>query len=121
MAIGEDIVAGIRTPQDLDIMKQCMPETYKALVENCIILERHYKEMMDIEFMVQENRLWMLQYRIGKRTGKGAIKIKVDMVKEGLVDTRSAIKMVEPGHLDQLLHPQVDFGRKDQFHFHSCG
>lgn len=63
--------------------------------------------MQDIEFTVQENRLWMLQCRTGKRTGKGAVKIAVDMVNEGLIDRRSAIKMVEPRHLDQLLHPQV--------------
>lgn len=63
--------------------------------------------MQDIEFTVQENRLWMLQCRTGKRTGKSAVKIAVDMVNEGLVEPRSAIKMVEPGHLDQLLHPQV--------------
>jgi pyruvate,orthophosphate dikinase len=63
--------------------------------------------MQDIEFTVQENRLWMLQCRTGKRTGKGAVKIAVDMVNEGLIDHRSAIKMVEPRHLDQLLHPQV--------------
>ncbi|KAJ6797040.1 pyruvate, phosphate dikinase 2 isoform X1 [Iris pallida] len=107
-AQGEDVVAGIRTPEDLDTMKQCMPEAYKELVENCSILESHYKDMMDIEFTVQENRLWMLQCRSGKRTGKGAVKIAVDMVNEGLVDIRSAIKMVEPGHLDQLLHPQFE-------------
>jgi pyruvate, orthophosphate dikinase len=65
--------------------------------------------MQDIEFTVQENRLWMLQCRTGKRTGKGAVKIAVDMVNEGLIDHRSAIKMVEPRHLDQLLHPQVLF------------
>ncbi|XP_047319351.1 pyruvate, phosphate dikinase, chloroplastic-like [Impatiens glandulifera] len=105
-AQGEDVVAGIRTPEDLDTMKCCMPEAYKELVENCEILERHYKDMMDIEFTVQENRLWMLQCRSGKRTGKGAVKIAVDMVSEGLVDKRTAIKMVEPQHLDQLLHPQ---------------
>lgn len=64
--------------------------------------------MQDIEFTVQENRLWMLQCRSGKRTGQGAVKIAVDMVSEGLVDIRSAIKMVEPQHLDQLLHPQVN-------------
>lgn len=63
--------------------------------------------LQDIEFTVQENKLWMLQCRSGKRTGKAAVKITVDMVKEGLVDTRTAIKMVEPGHVDQLLHPQV--------------
>ncbi|KAJ8565912.1 hypothetical protein K7X08_008488 [Anisodus acutangulus] len=107
-AQGEDVVAGIRTPQDLDLMKECMPEAYRELVENCEILERHYKEMMDIEFTVQENRLWMLQCRTGKRTGKGAVKIAVDMVNEGLVDKRTAIKMVEPQHLDQLLHPQFE-------------
>ncbi|CAA3021782.1 pyruvate, phosphate dikinase, chloroplastic [Olea europaea subsp. europaea] len=107
-AQGEDVVAGIRTPEDLDSMKNCMPEAYKELVENCKILEAHYKDMMDIEFTVQENRLWMLQCRSGKRTGKGAVKIAVDMVNEGLVDTRTAVKMVEPQHLDQLLHPQFE-------------
>ncbi|KAJ6323514.1 hypothetical protein OIU76_010924 [Salix suchowensis] len=71
-AQGEDVVAGIRTPQDLDTMKNCMPQAYDELVENCEILERHYKDMMDIEFTVQENRLWMLQCRSGKRTGQGA-------------------------------------------------
>ncbi|URE07519.1 Pyruvate phosphate dikinase [Musa troglodytarum] len=107
-AQGEDVVAGIRTPQDLGAMQECMPEPYSELAENCEILERHYKEMMDIEFTVQENRLWMLQCRTGKRTGQGAVKIAVDMVKEGLIDTPSAIKMVEPCHLDQLLHPQFE-------------
>ncbi|XP_064951252.1 pyruvate, phosphate dikinase, chloroplastic-like [Musa acuminata AAA Group] len=107
-AQGEDVVAGIRTPQDLDTMKQCVPDAYDELVENCEILERHYKDMMDIEFTVQENRLWMLQCRAGKRTGNGAVKIAVEMVKEGLVDIHSAIKMVEPGHVDQLLHPQFE-------------
>ncbi|KAK7264558.1 hypothetical protein RJT34_32167 [Clitoria ternatea] len=107
-AQGEDVVAGIRTPEDLEIMKTHMPEAYKELVENCEILEKHYKDMMDIEFTVQENRLWMLQCRSGKRTGKGAVRIAVDMVNEGLVEIRSAIKMVEPQHLDQLLHPQFE-------------
>ncbi|CAA7388695.1 unnamed protein product [Spirodela intermedia] len=107
-AQGEDVVAGIRTPEDLDTMKQCMPGAYEELVENCNILEKHYRDMMDIEFTVQENRLWMLQCRSGKRTGKGAVKIAVDLVNEGLVDISSAIKMVEPGHLDQLLHPQFE-------------
>lgn len=107
-AQGEDVVAGIRTPQDLDSMKNCMPEAYNELVENCEILEAHYKDMMDIEFTVQENKLWMLQCRTGKRTGAGAVKIAVDMVKEGLIDKHTAIKMVEPQHLNQLLHPQFD-------------
>ncbi|RXH72085.1 hypothetical protein DVH24_025586 [Malus domestica] len=107
-AQGEDVVAGIRTPEDVDTMKNCMPEAYKELVENCEILEKHYKDMMDIEFTVQENRLWMLQCRVGKRTGKGAVKIAVDMANEGLVNKHAAIKMVEPQHLDQLLHPQFE-------------
>ncbi|XP_042436906.1 pyruvate, phosphate dikinase 2-like [Zingiber officinale] len=107
-AQGEDVVAGIRTPEDLNTMKEHMPEAYSELIENCKILELHYKDMMDIEFTVQENRLWMLQCRSGKRTGKGAVRIAVDMVNEGLVDKSSAIKLVEPSHLDQLLHPQFD-------------
>ncbi|CAL5393126.1 unnamed protein product [Camellia sinensis] len=107
-AQGEDVVAGIRTPEDLDTMKSAMPDAYKELVENCEILEHHYKDMMDIEFTVQESRLWMLQCRSGKRTGKCAVKIAVDMVNEGLIDTRTAIKMVEPQHLDQILHPQFE-------------
>ncbi|GFP98619.1 pyruvate phosphate dikinase chloroplastic [Phtheirospermum japonicum] len=121
-AQGEDVVAGIRTPQDLDTMKNLMPEAYKELVENCEILEGHYKDMMDIEFTVQENRLWMLQCRTGKRTGAGAVKIAVDMVSEGLVDSRAAIKMVEPQHLDQLLHPQFEdpASYKDQIMAKGC-
>ncbi|KAH7314386.1 hypothetical protein KP509_21G000900 [Ceratopteris richardii] len=107
-AQGEDVVAGIRTPEDLDAMKKSMPQAYDELVENCKILESHYKDMMDIEFTVQENRLWMLQCRSGKRTGAGAIKIAVDMVNEGLINERTAVKRVEPGHLDQLLHPQFE-------------
>ncbi|XP_051128050.1 pyruvate, phosphate dikinase, chloroplastic-like [Andrographis paniculata] len=107
-AQGEDVVAGIRTPEDLETMKKTMPEAYEELVENCEILEAHYKDMMDIEFTVQEKRLWMLQCRVGKCTGRGAVKIAVDMVKEGLIDRRAAIKKVEPQHLDQLLHPQFE-------------
>ncbi|KAF3953895.1 hypothetical protein CMV_020692 [Castanea mollissima] len=107
-AQGEDVVAGIRTPEDFNTMKSSMPNAYKELVENCEILERYYKDMMDIEFTVQEDRLWMLQCRSGKRTGKAAVTIAVDMVNEGLVDMSSAIKMVEPQHLDQLLHPQFE-------------
>ncbi|PSS01466.1 Pyruvate, phosphate dikinase [Actinidia chinensis var. chinensis] len=115
-AQGEDVVAGIRTPENLDAMERCMTKPYKDLVENCEILEQHYKDMMDIEFTVQENKLWMLQCRTGKRTGAGAVKIAVDMVNEGLVGTRTAIKMVEPQHLDQLLHPQFkdSFAYKDK-------
>lgn len=107
-AQGEDVVAGIRTPEDIDTMKQVLPDAYKELFENCDILEAHYKEMMDIEFTVQEGRLWMLQCRTGKRTGAGAVKIAVDMVNEGLIDKPTAVNRVEPQHLDQLLHPQFE-------------
>jgi pyruvate,orthophosphate dikinase len=107
-AQGEDVVAGIRTPEDIDTMRRALPDAYKELLENCDILESHYKEMMDIEFTVQEGRLWMLQCRSGKRTGAGAVKIAVDMVNEGLIDRTVAIHRVEPQHLDQLLHPQFD-------------
>jgi pyruvate,orthophosphate dikinase len=105
---GEDVVAGIRTPEDIDTMRQALPDAYKELLENCNILESHYKEMMDIEFTVQEGRLWMLQCRSGKRTGAGAVKIAVDMVLENLIDKHAAIQKVEPQHLDQLLHPQFE-------------
>ncbi|KAJ7295426.1 hypothetical protein O6H91_Y189200 [Diphasiastrum complanatum] len=107
-AQGEDVVAGIRTPEEIDLMKQRLPDAYNELVENCQILEKHYKDMMDIEFTVQGNRLWMLQCRSGKRTGTGAVKIAVDLVKEGLISTPTAVNMVEPRHLDQLLHPQFE-------------
>ncbi|AQK93875.1 pyruvate orthophosphate dikinase2 [Zea mays] len=108
-SIGLSVPPGFTvSTEDLDAMKDVMPQAYKELVENCRILESHYKEMQDIEFTVQESRLWMLQCRTGKRTGKSAVKIAVDMVNEGLVERRAAIKMVEPGHLDQLLHPQFE-------------
>jgi pyruvate, orthophosphate dikinase len=105
-AQGEDVVAGIRTPEDILTMKAKLPNAYAELIRNCEILESHYKDMQDIEFTVQEGRLWMLQCRSGKRTGMGAVKIAVDLVNEKLVDIPTAIGMVEPRHLDQLLHPQ---------------
>ena len=107
-AQGEDVVAGIRTPEPISALERDLPEAYKELVENCSILEKHYKDMQDIEFTVQEGRLFMLQCRSGKRTGAGAVKIAVDMVAEGLVTQEQAIMMVEPGHVDQLLHPQFE-------------
>ncbi|CAI5983793.1 unnamed protein product [Closterium sp. NIES-65] len=105
-AQGEDVVAGIRTPEDIDTMKKVLPQAYEELCKNCEILEKEFKEMQDIEFTVQEGALWMLQCRTGKRTGLAAVKIAVDMVAEGLVTPQQAILMVEPRHLDQLLHPQ---------------
>eukprot|EP00191_Tetraselmis_sp_GSL018_P020846 CAMPEP_0177593370 /NCGR_PEP_ID=MMETSP0419_2-20121207/9107_1 /TAXON_ID=582737 /ORGANISM="Tetraselmis sp., Strain GSL018" /LENGTH=773 /DNA_ID=CAMNT_0019084399 /DNA_START=888 /DNA_END=3209 /DNA_ORIENTATION=- len=107
-AQGEDVVAGIRTPEPIATLQRDLPGAYEELVQNCEILERHYQDMQDIEFTVQEGRLFMLQCRSGKRTGAGAVKIAVDMVAEGLVDERRAITMVEPQHVDQLLHPQFE-------------
>jgi len=115
-AQGEDVVAGIRTPQPINRakattlppMEEVMPECYGQLVDIRGILERHYKDMQDIEFTIEKGKLFMLQTRNGKRTAPAAIKIAVDMVKEGLISEREAIKRVAPGQLDQLLHPSLD-------------
>jgi pyruvate,orthophosphate dikinase len=106
-AQGEDVVAGIRTPKSISELKQIMPEVYEELLRLAELLERHYKNMQDIEFTVQEGKLFILQTRNGKRTGVAAVKIAVDMVDEGLVDKKTAVRdLVEPAHLDQLLHPR---------------
>jgi pyruvate,orthophosphate dikinase len=119
-AQGEDVVAGIRTPQPLTIagkhggageapaMEEAMPDTFADLVAVRGQLENHYKEMQDMEFTVQQGRLWMLQTRTGKRTTKAALKIAVDMVDEGLIDKAEAIVRIDPGQLDQILHPTLD-------------
>ncbi|CUW40525.1 pyruvate phosphate dikinase [Magnetospirillum sp. XM-1] len=119
-AQGEDVVAGIRTPQQLTIagknaqhsdlaaMEECMPEVFKELNAIRHKLEAHYKDMQDMEFTVQQNRLWMLQTRTGKRTTKAALKIAVDMAREGLITRKEAIKRIDPASLDQLLHPTLD-------------
>ena len=106
-AQGEDVVAGIRTPEDIDAMAAQFPEAYRQLVETTKRLEAHYKNMQDIEFTVQDGKLFLLQTRNGKRTGAAAVKIAVDMVREGVVTKEAAVRdLVEPGHLDQLLHPR---------------
>ncbi|HET6566660.1 MAG TPA: pyruvate, phosphate dikinase [Rhodothermales bacterium] len=108
-AQGEDVVAGIRTPEDIDQMGNDFPQAYKELKETTERLETYFKNMQDIEFTVQEQRLFILQTRNGKRTGAAAVKIAVDAVNEGLVDKRTAVAdLVEPGHLDQLLHPHFE-------------
>jgi len=108
-AQGEDVVAGIRTPQDIKSLQKVMPESYKELVGIGKKLEKHYGNMQDIEFTIQKGTLFILQTRNGKRTGHSAIRIAHDMVGEGLIEKRHAVKnLVEPGHLDQLLHPQID-------------
>ncbi len=105
-AQGEDVVAGIRTPSPISTLKDSLPEAFDGLVKNVEILEKHYHDMQDIEFTIQEGKLFMLQTRSGKRVGPAAVKIAVDMVDEGLATTDQAVLMVKPEHLNQLLHPQ---------------
>jgi len=119
-AQGEDVVAGIRTPQHLTVkgkeenhsrlpaMEEVMPEVFARLLEVRDILERHYRDMQDIEFTVQRGKLYMLQTRSGKRTASAAIRIAVDMVAEGLISREEAVSRVEPNSIDQLLHPTLD-------------
>ena len=111
-AQGEDVVAGIRTPSALISLKQEMPQVYGELEQYTNKLERHYKDVQDFEFTIQEGKLYMLQTRSGKRTGLAAVKIAVDMVKEGLVSPEEALLMVEPEALNQLLHPVFDIQEK---------
>ncbi|HSO75678.1 MAG TPA: putative PEP-binding protein, partial [Blastocatellia bacterium] len=107
-AQGEDVVAGIRTPKHIDQLKLDMPEVYNQFVEVADKLERHYRDMQDLEFTVERGKLWMLQTRNGKRTGPAAVKLAVDMTREGLIDERTAVLRVPPGDLDQLLHKTID-------------
>ncbi|WP_404713985.1 pyruvate, phosphate dikinase [Sphingomonas sp. MMS24-J13] len=119
-AQGEDVVAGIRTPQYLTLaareragakplsMEEALPETYAELAKVFDLLETHYRDMQDIEFTVQQGKLWMLQTRSGKRTAKAALKIAVDMANEGLITQDEAVGRVDPSALDQLLHPTLD-------------
>jgi pyruvate,orthophosphate dikinase len=107
-AQGEDVVAGIRTPKHIEELKTDMPVIYKQFLEVAEKLERHYKDMQDLEFTVERGKLWMLQTRNGKRTGPAGVKIAVDMAKEKLIDERTAIMRVPAGDLDQLLHKMID-------------
>ena len=107
-AQGEDVVAGVRTPEPIEHMKRQFPSAYKTLEGIYKKLEKHYRDMQDIEFTVQENRLWMLQTRSGKRTAAAALKIAVDMVKERLITKKEAVMSVDPNQLDQVLHPTFD-------------
>lgn len=112
-AQGEDVVAGIRTPQDLAKLENLMPEVYQQLRDIFDKLERHYKEMQDMEFTIQNGRLWFLQTRAGKRTGFAAFRIAVDMVEENLIDKKEALMRVEPNQLNQLLRPVFDLKQKE--------
>jgi pyruvate,orthophosphate dikinase len=107
-AQGEDVVAGIRTPLPIAALKDNIPQVYKQLETIYRRLEKHYKDMQDIEFTIQEGKLFMLQTRTGKRTAAAAVKIAVDMVKEKLIDKKTAVLRVQPEQLDQLLHPRID-------------
>jgi pyruvate,orthophosphate dikinase len=107
-AQGEDVVAGIRTPEPISRLGEEMPEVYKQLMDIRSKLESHYKDMQDIEFTVQEGKLYMLQTRTGKRTGTAAVRIAVEMVKEKLIDEKTAVKRVSPDGLNHLLLPQLD-------------
>ncbi len=107
-AQGEDVVAGIRTPKPIDELKTEMPDVYSELLRVKETLEKHYKDMQDFEFTIERGKLWMLQTRTGKRTAQAAVKIAVDMVKEGLIDKKTAVLRIDPKQLDQLLHPTFD-------------
>ncbi len=115
-AQGEDVVAGIRTPRPLDELAHEMPEVYRQFVEVAERLERHYRDVQDVEFTVERGKLWMLQTRAAKRTGAAAVRIAVDMVREGLIDERSAVLRVDPDLLSQLLHPTVDEQAREHAH-----
>lgn len=107
-AQGEDVVAGIRTPNPVSQLKEQMPEVYAELESIYKKLEQHYRDMQDIEFTIQEGKLYMLQTRAGKRTATAAVRIAVEMVHEGLIDKKTAVLRVDPSQIDQLLHPMID-------------
>ena len=107
-AQGEDVVAGVRTPLNIDEMEKAFPEAYADFVRIANLLEKHYKDTQDMEFTVEDKKLYMLQTRNGKRTAQAAVKIAVDMVEEGLIDKATAVTRLEPAQIDQLLHPMFD-------------
>src|SRR2546421_6481022 len=119
-AQGEDVVAGIRTPQEITeaaraeagsdkpSMERALPDAFKELTRIHDVLERHYRDMQDLEFTVEQGKLWMLQTRSGKRTAKAALRIAVELADEGLITREEAVAQVDPAALDQLLHPTID-------------
>ena len=125
-AQGEDVVAGIRTPQniteaarkaagsDRPSLEALMPAVFKQFADTTKLLEKHYKDMQDLEFTVERGKLWMLQTRNGKRTAKAALKVAVEMANEGLISREDAVTRVEPATLDQLLHPTLDPNAKPE-------
>ena len=107
-AQGEDVVAGIRTPKKIAELKGVMPEVYDQFQQVATRLENHYKDVQDLEFTIERGKLYMLQTRVAKRTGAAAVRIAVEMAGEGVIDRATAVQRVEPGQLDQLLHPMID-------------
>lgn len=107
-AQGEDVVAGIRTPEAIHVLEKEMPDVYKKLLATCQLLEKHYQDMQDIEFTIERGELFILQTRNGKRTAQAAVQISVDMVREGIIDKETAILRVDPEQLNQLLHRRID-------------
>ncbi|MBR3888174.1 MAG: pyruvate, phosphate dikinase [Clostridia bacterium] len=107
-AQGEDVVAGVRTPQPIDQLKEVMPEVYEQFTQICNTLENHYRDMQDMEFTIEDRKLYMLQTRNGKRTAPAALKIACDLVDEGMITEKDAVLMIDPRNLDTLLHPQFD-------------
>ncbi len=113
-AQGEDVVAGIRTPEPIALLEKENPEVYRQFVDIADKLERHYHEMQDVEFTIERGKLWMLQTRDGKRTARSTIRIAVEMAEEGLISRQQAVLRVTPGHVSQLLHPQFDISAKEK-------
>ncbi|MBE6724643.1 MAG: pyruvate, phosphate dikinase, partial [Ruminococcaceae bacterium] len=107
-AQGEDVVAGVRTPMPITQMEELFPEAYADFIKVCDTLEKHYRDMQDMEFTVENGKLYMLQCRNGKRTAPAALKIACDLVDEGMIDEKKAVLMIDPRNLDTLLHPQFD-------------
>ena len=107
-AQGEDVVAGIRTPQSIDQLKEIIPDVYNEFKAIALNLERHYKDMQDMEFTIEKGKLYMLQTRNGKRTAAAALKVAVDLVSEGMLTKEEAIMKVDPKQLDALLHPTFE-------------
>ncbi|MFA7216207.1 MAG: pyruvate, phosphate dikinase, partial [Bacillota bacterium] len=107
-AQGEDVVAGIRTPKPIESMDEVFPDVHKQFRETAVLLEKHYRDMQDIEFTVERGKLYILQTRNGKRTAAAAVKVAVDLVNEGLITKEDALMRIPPGQLDQLLHPNFD-------------
>src|SRR5262249_5432472 len=119
-AQGEDVVAGIRTPQEITeaarkesgsdrpSLEKAMPEAFAELARIYRTLERHYRDMQDLEFTIEQGKLWMLQTRSGKRTAKAALRIAVELANEGLISREEAVARIDPASLDQLLHPTID-------------